>query len=59
MPFFIRPDNWAGEFIQELFQVGLPSCNRDHASPPSHLNTSKFLKGKSGEERPRKPSQPS
>ena len=51
MPFFIRPGNWAGEFIQELFQVGLPSCNRDHASPPSHLNTSKFLKGKSGEER--------
>ena len=43
----------------------IPALGRKHqdlgnrASPPSHMNTSKFCKEKSGEARSRKPSQPS
>ena len=47
--FKFRPGNRAGVFIWENFQLGyrdLGRKNRDvgnRASPPSHMNTSKFL----------------
>ena len=51
-PFKFHPSNRAGVFIWENFYLGyqdLGHKNRDlgiRASPPSHMNTSKFLQRK-------------